>query len=442
MLANPRAVSSPQSSRAFPVSHVAVLDVCCASRFIWVLAHGAKGAGDLVSFRTCREVVSPNNVTLISLTEPSQILVKDKGLRLTIFLISCIAAAASWAAAAGPELAKRYVRLYFPRTYEGLTEYEFLCYVDTYFGHLTGTQIEYMFRAIRDSGLGGLTTLGGGISWVDDFRDSWVSSSVGSAFPTDYIQAAGQIRYVETFKLVVARGQDVPPVFHPFLELGIENHLGRQAAELGAKDGATVFATMVSSKSEGMPFATAWRYGQGVTWSVATDIQTNYNLFWTRLGGGAGYEYAMDLFLNMVLYSTGRDIPQDILQFHAVRQRFAAYRERKSMIYALLDFVERFGVNRQTIDEAVEEVDQVEADARSLYLVQDIPGASEALERAMNGLADVEERSIQLKNRALLWVYLVEWTAVTGTLMVSGSILWSVMVRRRAYRVVGTTRLA
>jgi hypothetical protein len=442
-----------------------------------------------VSFRTCGEVVSPNNVTLISLTEPSQLLVKDKGLRLTIFLISCIAAAAPWAAAADPdlvevlmigqvfpyetpvanwlesdpaftfvvvpvrrdtggwegypvELAKRYVRLYFPRTYEGLTEYEFLCYVDTYFGHLTGTQIEYMFRAIRDSGLGGLTTLGGGISWVDDFRDSWVSSSVGSAFPTDYIQAAGQIRYVETFKLVVARGQDVPRVFHPFLELGIENHLGRQAAELGAKDGATVFATMVSSKSEGMPFATAWRYGQGVTWSVATDIQTNYNLFWTRLGGGAGYEYAMDLFLNMVLYSTGRDIPQDILQFHAVRQRFAAYRERKSMIYALLDFVERFGVNRQTIDEAVEEVDQVEADARSLYLVQDIPGASEALERAMNGLAGVEERSIQLKNRALLWVYLIEWTAVTGTLMVSGSILWSVMIRRRAYRVVGTTRLA
>ena len=92
--------------------------------------------------------------------------------------------------------AKRYVRLYFPRNFDLLVEYDHLCYVDTYFGHLTGGQIDMMYRAIRDSGLGGLTTLGGGISWVEEYRESWANSMVGAAFPTEYVQPPGQILYV------------------------------------------------------------------------------------------------------------------------------------------------------------------------------------------------------------------------------------------------------
>ena len=337
--------------------------------------------------------------------------------------------------------ARKYVRMYFPRTFKMLTEYDFLCYVDTYFGHLTGTQIDDMYRAIRDSGLGGLSTLGGGISWVSDFRQSWESSSVGSAFPTDYVQTTEKIRYVENFKISVSRSPSVPSVFKPFLELGIESQAGRQAAELRAKDGATTFATMRAMSGDGMPFAVAWEYGEGKTWSVATDIQSGYNLWWTRWQAGDGYEYAMDLFLNMVLFSIQRPVPQDVLKVHWVRELFHTYRERKSMIYSLLDFVERFGANRQIIDRAIEAVDAIEIQARKNYLMQEIEGAGNTLERALDELDGVSERAIKLKNRALMWVYLVEWSAVTGTLMISGFILWSIMVRRRMYRTSGITRI-
>ena len=82
-------------------------------------------------------------------------------------------------------------------------------------------------------------------------------------------------------------------MFTPFLQLGIEGQTGRQAAELGSREGAVTFATMIKTifgvEDTGMPFAVAWEYGEGITWSVATDIQSNYNLFWTRWGGGEGY---------------------------------------------------------------------------------------------------------------------------------------------------------
>ena len=56
-------------------------------------------------------------------------------------------------------------------------------------------------------------------------------------------------------------------------------------------------------------------------------------------------------------------------------------------------------------------------------------------------LGEIEEDAIELKNRALLWVYVIEWLAVTGTGMVCAFVLWSIMVRRRLFKEVRTTRL-
>ncbi len=44
------------------------------------------------------------------------------------------------------------------------------------------------------------------------------------------------------------------------------------------------------------------------------------------------------------------------------------------------------------------------------------------------------------KERAMMWIYVIEWLVVTGTLMVCGAPLWAVMVRRRLCREVAVTR--
>jgi hypothetical protein len=55
-------------------------------------------------------------------------------------------------------------------------------------------------------------------------------------------------------------------------------------------------------------------------------------------------------------------------------------------------------------------------------------------------MKSVSQRVIKLKNRALFIVYVSEWLVVTGTLIISGVVVYEVMVRRRVYREVATTR--
>jgi hypothetical protein len=56
----------------------------------------------------------------------------------------------------------------------------------------------------------------------------------------------------------------------------------------------------------------------------------------------------------------------------------------------------------------------------------------------MEGL---EEKAFVLKDATLFWVYVIQWAAVTSVLMMSGVVLWSLMVRRRLFREVYTTKL-
>jgi hypothetical protein len=55
-------------------------------------------------------------------------------------------------------------------------------------------------------------------------------------------------------------------------------------------------------------------------------------------------------------------------------------------------------------------------------------------------LEDLQHRAMKIKENALLWVYIIEWLSVTGTLVISGSILWMLMVRRSLYREIRGTR--
>jgi len=47
---------------------------------------------------------------------------------------------------------------------------------------------------------------------------------------------------------------------------------------------------------------------------------------------------------------------------------------------------------------------------------------------------------MQLKDQAMLWIYLIEWSVVTATFALGGIVLWSLMVRRKLYREVQETR--
>lgn len=61
---------------------------------------------------------------------------------------------------------------------------------------------------------------------------------------------------------------------------------------------------------------------------------------------------------------------------------------------------------------------------------------------SMGQMEELEAKTFRLKDTTLMRVYLIQWASVTSVLMISGVVLWSLMVRRRLFRRVEVTQLA
>ena len=62
------------------------------------------------------------------------------------------------------------------------------------------------------------------------------------------------------------------------------------------------------------------------------------------------------------------------------------------------------------------------------------------MKEAFEGVRRVSDESVAMKEKALFWIYMVEWSTVTGTCVFTGFVVWTLMVRKRLYREVSTTR--
>jgi hypothetical protein len=142
-----------------------------------------------------------------------------------------------------------------------------------------------------------------------------------------------------------------------------------------------------------------------------------------------------------MIYLDRRPVPQDIDLIHSVRSKGFEIRTRSSLLLNLLEFIEKFGANTR---EVMREMDQINVDisgARQDYIDLRFEEVLLTYEDIGDVLGELEEEAIELKDRALLWVFIIEWLAVSGVSLVAGFALWSIMVRRKLYREIETTRL-
>ena len=146
--------------------------------------------------------------------------------------------------------------------------------------------------------------------------------------------------------------------------------------------------------------------------------------------------------MNIILHSLDRALPEDIIVINSVRQGFQMYRREASEMVAVLDFVELFGANINRLLEEKARSDEVIKDAEGLYLEKEYEEALGEVNGARRALIDIQSMAIELKNEALLWVYVIEWVVVSATSLLAGLAVYALMVRRRLYRETGTTRLA
>ncbi len=340
---------------------------------------------------------------------------------------------------------ERAVHLYFPKTRQALMEgFDFMVFPDGRLDPFRPSQIADMKYAV-ESGMGAFVTMGGGLSNPGgSVYPSWSNAVLSEILPVELNERMTADSSVFTIRIV----KDDPPVLSIFMPLGIETTQGAQFSHLTTRPGATVWSRLrvvaegIMSLGLGKEtdWLISWKVGPtgGVFWAVADDLDSRW---WSSVLGPCENEYAGDVFLNILLHSTGAPLPQDILQLHQLRRFYFDYNVERSLLIGLLDFIDGFGANTQGTYVQMEEVDRLRLASFDEYRAHDFAEATSIMESAMSRFVALTNDAMDLKDRALLWIYLTQWVAVTGTTLACGFVLWTLMVRRRLYREVATTRL-
>jgi hypothetical protein len=167
--------------------------------------------------------------------------------------------------------------------------------------------------------------------------------------------------------------------------------------------------------------------------------------------------YIMDVQTNMILHSMGRPLISDIFARREARLQFVSYYMEKTLILSMIDWAEAFGANTMALSERIDWAEAFGANTMALserivdldgqmneaidnYLEQDYDATISFLQSVSPTTKEIAKDVVRLKDEVLFWVYLIEWLSVSGTFMVCGVVLWSLMIRRRLYRRVASTR--
>jgi hypothetical protein len=335
----------------------------------------------------------------------------------------------------------RRVRLYFPRSRDALVEnHDFLVFEDTWLESFRTSQVADMRYAVEEGGLGAFVTLGNSLSGPTAWGwYGWHHSALREIMPTEFTERMSTSARARSAGFTVVIRKDEPPVLSMFRQFDLEELAGAGNAWLEPRPGCETWAEMAhpcASSTGSNAFLLSWKVSRGGHfWVVADNL---FSLWWAPHHN----EYALDIFVNILLHSTGRELPGDIVVVHSIRRQYWLYAQYESYLQSLFAFVEAFGASTMGPALQLEEIGQERARSFGEFREGRYEDALGTIRLAMEKLGHLEEETFALKDRTLLWVYAIQWTVVTSVFLISGVALWSLMVRRRLFREVSTTKLA
>jgi len=143
-----------------------------------------------------------------------------------------------------------------------------------------------------------------------------------------------------------------------------------------------------------------------------------------------------------MIYTASAPLPEDYVSMHLLRKKIGEYSNLRGLALSVLNFAEEFGANTVRVRGVVAEADDYMERVKALFIKKEVDLCKDELERAIHTLEEAQDLALKAKRRAMIWIYTIEWLAVTVTLMLSGIAVWELMIRRRIYREVETTRPA
>lgn len=334
----------------------------------------------------------------------------------------------------GEEIRRR-ARIHFPRTRSRLSST--IDVIQIMFAPpwvFTPEQQQWVHDSIYEDGLGlALVHMGWQPCLTDPLLmcnrpEDWVSSVLYLAWPMDVVLG---VSTKGSLYMEVVQGTpivDLPDFGR--MPLGFKGPDG--PGLVIARPGALVHARWKVGKEVAI---VSTSYGNGTTLAMPVmDFKATNDVI-------KKWVYFVDYVLNRIYFAGDVPIPDDPEVGHALRAAFSQFYEQKNQMVSLIDFVDRFGANTAPLHALIDELEAKNREAATLYIKGEYDSALDAVEEALEGLIEISGESTRIRTRALLWVYVAEYLVLSGTSMICGAVLWSLMVRRRYYREVKTTRL-
>jgi len=325
------------------------------------------------------------------------------------------------------DVAVRFVRVYLPRKYgdllsgtDGMIFHDFSPKV------LTPKYLEWFRKGVED-GLGlCLVEFAQRISACG--MEYWQDTSLYDAFPAELYPNCIEAINGRQFYKIVKHG---PLVDFPGMEKNIFNwgHHG----DLIPKEGTTTWAIWRGRKT---PALVSRPYGNGTV--------LHYDHGWDTIPEEVkrSWRYLPDYILNHLCFITGLPFPDDLEMTHEARALFSSFDEQVRVAISVIEFIDRFGANSRQFEVRIAGMKGERKRAEEAYLQGDLTSSVDILKEANQKLRDIGNDMMRAKDRAMFWIFVIEWLTVSATGMVCGFILWTVMIRRRLYREVKVTRLS
>jgi uncharacterized membrane protein len=324
------------------------------------------------------------------------------------------------------QLARRLARIYLPRTYRSLVEsLDIIVLEDIDSAIFTAENLLWYKRAVLEEGLG--MVMGGGSQGFGGNPPftNWGETVLGEIIPVNcfYDQRLSK-DYLVKFRIVEPENElarslpwETAPLYYP-------------CNFVTPKEGCHVI--IESDDRERTPIYFYWDVGQG----RFLGVQNLKGVFGQSF---EMWEYFPDSVLNAYYFGVDFPLPEDLVTVHELRRKWHEIKIQKDLLVGMIDFADKFGANTIQVEDGMDEVEEIQGRSNALYMEGDYAGALTEIENAIARIFDLEQLTVELKDRALLWIYIIEWLAILGTAMIFGSLLWALMIRRRLYREVGAT---
>ena len=326
----------------------------------------------------------------------------------------------------------RYMRLRYPRTRKFLTDnFDMVAFTNIELLAFTTAQIQILPESVRQDGLGfmmsgGHTSFGG----TTGSYPGWMGTSVDEILPVEVIN--GMYLKPFTFRLVVSDPANALMSSLPWSGVGIFTY---SLNAVTMRQDGTLLAE--ADLDEGWPILVYGDYGEGRTLAYMTPLislkSCNYNL--------QEWGFYDDMCANMAYFTTGVELPKDPFVVHQLRTSYRSYSDQRLLFLSMLEFIDRFGASTAKLEEELAGIEVLRAQSYTAYISQEFEHASDLMSQVLEQMKAGRNRAVEVKDAAMLWVYVIEWLVVTATLMVAGSVLWTLMMRRRLYKEIRSTRL-